>query len=233
MVAPTNRLLAHLPKDVYGRLREDFELVQLKQDLVIHEPGQEITHLYFPLTCMISITVTLSDGRTVETGAVGSREVAGINAFMGGSETTQTEYVVQIAGDALRIAAEPLKAEFDSNRSMRAIMLKYTQAMIAQISQNVACNRLHALDERCARWLLEVSDRVQSIKFRLTQEFISKMLGVTRSSVSRSAAKLKQGNIIDYSAAHIEILDLRELEAASCSCYFVLQQEYDRLLGPI
>jgi CRP-like cAMP-binding protein len=232
-VTPTNRLLAHLPQDVYDRLRRDFMLVHLKQDLVIHEPGDAITHLYFPLTCMISITVTLADGRTVEVGAVGSREVAGINAFMGGRETTQTKYTVQLAGDALRIEAEPLKAEFDSNRAMRAVMLEYTQAMIAQISQNVACNRLHPLDERCARWLLEVSDRVQSTTFRLTQEFISQMLGVTRSSVSRSAAKLKEHNIIDYSAAHIEILDLRELEKASCSCYFILQQEYDRLLGPI
>ena len=232
-VAPTNRLLAHLPRDVYERLRDDLKLVRLKQGMVLHEPGDDIGHLYFPLTCMISITVSLTDARTVEVGAVGSREVVGINAFMGGRETTQTKYTVQLAGDALRIDAEPLKTEFDTNRAMRAVMLEYTQAMIAQISQNVACNRLHPLDERCARWLLEVSDRVQSIKFRLSQEFISQMLGVTRSSVSRSAAKLKQQNIIDYSAAHIEILDLRELERASCSCYFILQEEYDRLLGPI
>lgn len=106
---------------------------------------------------MISITITCEDGKTVETGAIGNREVVGINAFMGGAETTQTMYIVQIDGEALKIEAEPLLAAFDENKSMRNVLLKYTQAMIAQISQNAACNRVHLVEQRYARWLLECS----------------------------------------------------------------------------
>ncbi len=116
-------------------------------------------------------------------GAIGSREVVGINAFMGGSETTQTEYIVQLPGDAFKIAAAPLKTEFNRNTGMRELMLKYTQAFIAQISQNVACNRLHEIDQRFARWLLEVRTRVSSDEFPLTHKFMAEMLGVRRASV--------------------------------------------------
>lgn len=227
-----NRLLQHLPTHVLKRLQPDLEPVMMESKQIVHKPGEEIKFLYFPLTCMISVTVTI-EGKTVEAGAVGSREVAGINAFMGGSETTETEYIVQVPGEALKIAAAPLKAEFDNNADVRSVMLKYTQAMIAHISRNVGCNRVHDLDQRCARWLLEVSDRMQSLEFSLTQEFISEMLGVTRSSVTRSSVKLKETNIIDYSRSHIRILDLPALEAQSCKCYFALRDEYDRLLGPL
>ena len=199
---------------------------------IVHKPGEEIRFLYFPLTCMISVTVTIG-GKTIEAGAVGSREVAGINAFMGGRETTETEYIVQVPGEALRIAAAPIKAEFDSNAEVRSVMLKYTQALIAHISRNVGCNRVHDLDQRCARWLLEVSDRVQEVEFDLTQEFISQMLGVTRSSITRTTVVLKEKKIIDYSRSNIRLLDLQALEAQSCECYFALRDEYDRLLGSL
>jgi len=225
-----NRLLERLPPDVLERLWPDLQLVNMPIRQIVHKPGEEIRSLYFPLTCMISITVTIG-GKTIEAGAVGSREVAGINAFMGGMETTETEYIVQVPGEALKIAAAPLKAEFDSNAEVRSVMLKYTQALIAHISRNVGCNRVHDLDQRCARWLLEVSDRVQAVEFDLTQEFISQMLGVTRSSVTRTTVVLKEKQIIDYSRSNIRILDLQALEARSCECYFALRDEYDRLLG--
>ena len=161
----------------YERLVPDLEEVCIDLHQIVHSPGEEIKHLYFPVDCMISITVTMSDGRTVEAGAAGSREVVGINAFMGGNETTQTEYIGQLAGKAIKIAAQPLKDEFDRNNSLRTLLLHYTQAYIAQISQNAACNRVHSLEERCARWLLEVRDRVSRDEFGLTQEFLSQMLG--------------------------------------------------------
>jgi CRP-like cAMP-binding protein len=227
-----NRLLEHLPTHVLERLRHDLKLVKMTNKQIVHKPGQEIKFLYFPLNCMISVTVTI-EGKTIEAGAVGSREVAGINAFMGGRETTETEYIVQVPGEALKIAAAPIKAEFDNNAEVRSVMLKYTQAMIAHISRNVGCNRVHDLDQRCARWLLEVSDRMQSTEFSLTHEFISEMLGMTRSSVTRSTVKLKEKKIIDYSRSNIRILDLPALEAQSCECYFALRDEYDRLLGPL
>ena len=227
-----NRLLEHLPRHVLERLKPDLELVNMANKQIVHKPGEEIRFLYFPLTCMISVTVTIG-GKTIEAGAVGSREVAGINAFMGGRETTETEYIVQVPGEALRIAAAPIKAEFDSNAEVRSVMLKYTQALIAHISRNVGCNRVHDLDQRCARWLLEVSDRVQAVEFDLTQEFISQMLGVTRSSITRTTVVLKEKKIIDYSRSNIRLLDLQALEAQSCECYFALRDEYDRLLGSL
>lgn len=226
-----NLLLTSLPSDVYERIEPDLKPVSLSRGEVLHRPGEEIQDLYFPTTCMISITVTMSGGQTVEAGAIGSREVVGINALMGGRETTQTEYVIQIPGDAVRIAAAPLKEEFDRNTEMRDVMLKYTQALIAQISQNVACNRLHDQYERCARWLLEVCGRIGSDQFPLTHEFIAEMLGVRRASVTVAAGKLKEKGLIEYSRGHVKITDMQGLESASCECYAVVKEEYDRLLG--
>jgi CRP-like cAMP-binding protein len=228
---PKNLLLTHLPREVYDRIEPDLELVSLSNGEIIHKPGEPIRLLYFPETCMISITVRMGDGRTVEAGAIGRREVVGINAFMGGRETTQTEYIVQLPGAAFKIAAEPLQIEFNRNTEMRDLMLKYTQAMIAQISQNVACNRLHDMDQRCARWLLEVRDRIESDTFPLTHEFIAEMLGVRRSGVSETALKLKEKGVIEYARGHIEITDVEGLKNLSCECYEVLKDEYDRLLG--
>jgi CRP-like cAMP-binding protein len=226
-----NLLLGCLPRDVYARIEPDLEPVSLARGEVLHRSGETIRALHFPITCLISITITMGEGQIVEVGAVGRREVVGINAFMGGCETTQTEYVVQVAGDALRIASDPLKEEFNRNTEMRAVMLKYTQAFVAQISQNVACNRVHSLDERCARWLLEVRERIESDELPLTQEFIAEMLGVRRAGVTEAAGRLKEAGIINYSRAHIHVTDAQGLEAASCECYMVLKQEYDRLLG--
>lgn len=226
-----NLLLASLPRDVYARIEPDLKMVSLAHGEVLHRPGEEIHDIYFPTTCMISITVTMGGGQTVETGAIGRREVVGINAFMGGRETTQTEYIVQIPGDAIRIAADPLKEEFDRSKEMRDVMLKYTQAMIAQISQNVACNRLHSMEERCARWLLEVRERIESDEFPLTQEFIAEMLGVRRAGVTEAAGKLKERGLIDYTRGQIHVIDAQGLKAVSCECYMVLKEEYDRLLG--
>src|SRR5687768_15514313 len=168
-----NRLIDALPQDNYDELVQRFELVSLTSGVVLHRPLEVIAHLYFPLNCLISVTVSMAEGKTIETGAVGNREVVGINAFMGGSETTQTEYIVQVAGDALRIEAQPLLQAFDENKAVRDILLKYTQAMIAQISQNTGCNRVHDITQRYARWLLEVRNRIESDDLHITQEFIS------------------------------------------------------------
>ena len=226
-----NLLLTCLPRDVYRRIEPDLKMVSLSRGEVLHRPGEEIHDLYFPTTCLISITVTMSGGQTAETGAVGRREAVGINAFMGGRETTQTEYIVQSPGEALRIAADPLKEEFDRDKGLRDVMLKYTQALIAQLSQNVGCNRLHTIDERSARWLLEVRERIESDELLVTQEFISEMLGVRRPGVTEVMRRLKEQGLIDYSRGHIQVINAHGLEAASCECYMVLKEEYDRLLG--
>jgi CRP-like cAMP-binding protein len=228
---PRNLLLTHLPREVYERIKPDLKLVKLPTGEIVHRPGETIRHLYFPETCMISITVKMGDGRTVETGAIGRREVVGINAFMGGRETTYTEYIVQLPGNAIKIAADPLKSEFNRNTELRDLMLKYTQALSAQISQNVACNRLHDMEQRLARWLLEVRDRIESDSFPLTQEFIAEMLGVRRAGVTQTAGQLKERGVIEYSRGRIKIIDVQVLEDVACECYQVLKEEYDRLLG--
>ena len=226
-----NLLLDALPKDVTDRLQRSFERVTLPRGKVLHHPGDTILHLYFPFNCLVSITVTMREGKTAEAGAAGNREVVGVNAFMGGSETTQTEYIVQIEGEALKMEAQPLLDAFDSNKAVRDVFLKYTQAYIAQLSQNVGCNRLHNVEQRFARWLLEVYDRIDTMDLRLTQEFIGEMLGVHRPTVTEIANKLEEQGLITVQRGLIRISNVEGLERIACECYTVVKEEYDRLLG--
>jgi CRP-like cAMP-binding protein len=150
---------------------------------------------------------------------------------MGGRETTQTEYVVQVPGDAIRVPADTIREEFDRNRELRAVLLKYTQAMIAQISQNVACNRAHSVEQRYARWLLETRDRVASDDLELTHAFIAEMLGVRRAGVTEVSGKFERQGVIETRRNHTRIVNVSALEGAACECYEVVREEYDRLLG--
>lgn len=226
-----NLLLSVLPEALFEKLAPALKPVSLQLGDRLHEPGETIYHLYFPLDCVLSITLTMSDGTTAETGLVGRREVIGINAFMGGRETTQTTYIVQHSGNAIKIDARILREEFDRNKELRDIMLRYTQAFIAQISQTTACNSLHRLEKRLARWFLEVHDRIEGDVLSLTQEFIADMLGVRRAGVTQTAQKLQEDGLILYKRGYIQILDRPRLEAYSCECFHSLKEEYARLLG--
>jgi CRP-like cAMP-binding protein len=230
---PENHLLLSFPDDAYARVAPDLRYVTLRRGKILHRPGEEIRDLYFPLDALISITATMRDGRTAETGIVGRREVVGINAFMGGRETTQTEYVVQVEGGGVWVPAQPLRDEFDRNVELRATLLTYTQAMFAQVTQNAACNALHRLEQRFARWLLEVRDRSGSDDLRLTHEFMSEMLGVRRAGISQLSSRFEARGLIEPGRAHTRIVDGPGLEAAACECYSVLRDEYDRLLGRV
>ncbi|MEP0750104.1 MULTISPECIES: Crp/Fnr family transcriptional regulator [unclassified Coleofasciculus] len=226
-----NRLLSVLPREVYEKLAPNLKRVSLEQGKILHHPGEAIEDLYFPIDCLISITITMTDGSTVEAGLVGNREVVGVNAFMGGRETTQTEYIVQMAGSAIKVDAGVLLEEFDRNKGLRDVLLRYTQALIAQISQTTGCNSLHVLDQRLARWLLEAQDRIDSDDLKLTQEFLGHMLGVRRAGVTQAAQKLQERDLIRYNRGRVQILDQAGLEATACECFQVLREEYDRLLG--
>jgi len=210
---------------------DSLKLVSLEQGKILHHPGETIEDIYFPLDCLFSITITMSDGTTAETGVVGNREMLGVNAFMGGSETTQTEYIVQIAGSAIKVDAKLLRDEFERNQEFRNLLLRYTQALIAQISQTTACNSLHPLEKRLARWLLEAQDRIEKDDLKLTQEFIADMLGVRRAGVTQAAQKLQESGLIRYNRGHIHLLNQQGLESASCECFRTVKDEYDRLLG--
>jgi CRP-like cAMP-binding protein len=230
-MSPRNLLLDRLPRDVFERIKSDLKRVFLSHGQILHRAGEEIRYLHFPLTCMVSITVMTADGRTIETGAIGNRGVAGINAFMGGHETTQTEYICQVSGDNFTISAEPLKIEFNRNTELREVLLKYTQVHMAEISQNVACISLHTLEQRFARWLLEVRERTQTDRFTLTQEFMAQMLGVRRAGVTVAALAFKEMGAVEYARGDLVISDVQALRKVSCECYQTLKDEYDRLLG--
>ncbi|HEX4606615.1 MAG TPA: Crp/Fnr family transcriptional regulator, partial [Urbifossiella sp.] len=185
------------------------------------------------LDCLISVTVTMDEGRTVEAGAVGSREMVGVNAFMGGRETNQTEYICQVPGSAIKLAAEPLLAEFDGVKAVRDVMLRFVQAYLAQLSQNVACNRVHTVEQRLARWLLEARDRVGPDGLGVSHEFVAEMLGVRRAGVTETAAGLQGRGLIECGRLNLRVTDPRGLEGAACECFRVLRDEYDRLLDPM
>jgi len=228
-----NLLLAGMPDGVYARLAKRLVRVELKHGEILHRPGATIERVYFPLNCLISVTAKMQDGSITEVGVIGSREMVGVNAFMGGRETTQTEYITQIPGSAVRMGAEFLLEEFDQTKSLRDLMLRYTQAFIAQISQNVACNRRHGVNERLARWLLESRDRIHSEDLGLSHEFISQMLGIRRAGVTEACQVLSERGLIKYGRKTLRIIDSLGLEAASCECYGLLIEEYNRILGPV
>lgn len=226
-----NRLLGALPSAARAELAPFADRTPLQRGMVLHRAGDAIEHLYFPVDALISVTLTMRDGRTAETGIVGCREMVGVNALMGGRETTQTEYTVQIAGDVVRIAAAPVLRLFEDDRQVRHVFLKYTQAMLAQISQNAACNGLHMLEQRYARWLLETRDRVGADELRVTQEFISEMLSVRRAGVTEVSCRLEDRGILRQRRGRTRILDPMALGSIACECYQALADEYDRLLG--
>ncbi|MBD3883622.1 Crp/Fnr family transcriptional regulator [Phormidium tenue FACHB-886] len=226
-----NYLLAALSKETYAKLAPHLTLVSLEQGRLLWAPGELLSEVYFPIGCALSVTLTLQDGSSIETSLIGNRGMMSVNAVISSSAMTHTNHVVQIAGNALRIDARILREEFYCNLELREVLSSYAQVFIAQLSQNIACNRFHMVEQRLARWMLEVKDCVESDKLKVTQEFIAEMLGTRRAGVTQAAQKLQERDLIQYSRGYIQILDQRGLEAKSCECYKMLKGEHDRLLG--
>lgn len=230
--APTkieNCLLAALPDAEYHHLLPHLEFVDLAQGKVLFDAEEVIEYVYFPNTALISLIAIMASGTVVEVGVVGKEGMAGLPVCWGGNTTT-TQAVVQIAGTAMRMKAKQLKSEFDRGSTLQQLLLRYTQALFTHTAHTAACNRIHTIEERLARWLLMVQDRVQSNELRLTQEFISHMLGTRRSGVTEAASTLSQAGIINYSRGKITICDRKALELTACECYQTVKQEFDRLL---
>ena len=225
-----NKLLAALPVSDYERLVPHLKLVALPLRKVVYEAGEPITQVYFPDKAVVSIVTTMEDGSMAEAGIVSNEGMVGIPVILGDNTTTTTAFV-QVAGAAMQMDADILRAEFNRGGAIQTLLLRYVQALYSELAQGVACNRLHILEERLARWLLTVSDRLESEDFPLTQEFISQMLGVRRSGVTVAASTLSRAGMISYQRGHISILNREDLEATSCECYQVIQKEFARLLG--
>ncbi|MEH1908262.1 MAG: Crp/Fnr family transcriptional regulator [Nostoc sp.] len=226
---PANKLLAALPVSDYERLVPHLKLVSLATHQVIYEAGEPIIHVYFLQDAVVSVVASMEDGSMVEVGIVSKEGMVGIPVILGGN-TTITKAFVQVSGAGMQIDANVLRTEFNRGGAIQNLLLRYVQAVYSELGQAAACNRLHILEERLARWLLTVSDRLESEDFPLTQEFISQMLGVRRSGVTVAASTLSRAGIIRYQRGHIRILNREDLEATSCECYRVIQGEFARLL---
>ncbi len=219
-----------LPTEVYGRMAPHLEDVRLSLGQVIYESGEQLAHIYFPTTCIVSLLYTMEDGTSAEIGVVGNDGVVGIALFMGG-ETTPNRAVVQSGGRSLRVRPPILMEEFRRGGPLQQLLLRYTQALITQMSQTAVCNRLHTVDQQLCRWLLLSHDRLASDELTMTQELIANMLGVRREGVTVAAGRLQAAGLIRYHRGRITIIDRAGLEARACECYQVVRNEFERLLG--
>jgi len=228
--APANRLLAALPKKEYQRLRLQLKTVSLEFGKVLYEPGDIIRRVYFPNDSIISLLSAVAARSTLEVGIVGNEGVAGLGVFMG-VNTSRTVALVQGAGSAMSMTAASFRKEANRLGTMHRLLHRYTHSLMTQISQSSACNRFHNVDARLARWLLMSSDRMGSGEFRLTQDFMSNMLGVRREGVNQAAGELQKHKLIGYSRGMLKILDRPGLEAVSCQCYGIIKAECDSYLN--
>jgi len=227
-----NCLLAALPTAEFEPLAAHLELVPMALGQMLYEPGGQLRHAYFPTTAIVSLHYVTESGASAETAGVGNEGVVGISLFMGG-DTTSSSAVVQTAGHAYRLEHHLLQQEFNRAGMMQHLLLRYTQALITQISQIAVCNRHHSVEQQLCRWLLLTLDRVPSHELVMTQELVASTLGVRRESVTEAAGKLQRAGFISYRRGHLAVLDRSGLETHSCECYAVVKKEMSRLLPAV
>ncbi|HTH80271.1 MAG TPA: Crp/Fnr family transcriptional regulator [Ramlibacter sp.] len=224
-----NHLLAALPAAEFDRLSTGLELVAMPLGLVLHESGGRLAHVYFPTTCIVSHMYMLRDGASAEIAVVGNEGIVGTSIFMGG-ETTTSRAVVRGTGQAYRLKAQLLKTEFDRGGPVLRLLLRYTQALMTQMTQTAVCNRHHSVEQQLCRTLLLSLDRSSGAGLTLTQELIASLLGVRREGVTEAAGNLQRAGLIRYSRGRIDVLDRPGLERAVCECYACVKTESERLL---
>jgi CRP-like cAMP-binding protein len=224
-----NRLLAALPPEDYERLLNDLELVPMLVGDVVCESGAQMSHAFFPTTAIVSLQYVMENGSSAEIAGVGNEGLVGIPLIMGG-ETTLSRSIVQTGGQGYRLKQSILVQEFNRGGAMMRLLLRYTQALITQMSLTAACNRRHTLEQQLCRWFLLTLDRMPGNELIMTQELIASMLGVRREGVTEAAGKLQRAGIINYRRGHITVLEREGLNSRACECYEVVKKEFDRLL---
>lgn len=224
-----NQLLSALPDTEWKRWQVSLEKVDLAVGQVLSESGRTPSFVYFPTTAIVSLLCMTQDGGSAEIAVVGNDGVVGVSVFMGGN-ATPSQAVVQAAGQAYRLRAQTVKDEVDCGGPVLKMLLRYTQAMIAQVAQTAVCNRYHAIDQQLCRRLLLSLDRLPTDSLTMTQELLANLLGVRREGVTAAALKLQLAGVIRYSRGHIDVLDRVRLENRACECYGVARKEYFRLL---
>ena len=229
-----NYLLAALPTAEFEHLAPHLELVAMPLGEVLYESGGQLQHVYFPTTAIVSLHYVMENGASSEIAGVGNEGVVGTSLFMGG-DTTPSRAIVATGGYGYRLKARLLMEEFHRAQGRRAgvmqnLLLRYTQALMTQISQTAVCNRHHAVEQQLCRWLLLTLDRLPSNELTMTQELIATILGVRREGITEAAGHLQQAGCISYRRGHITVLDRSALESRVCECYAVVKKEHDRLL---
>lgn len=229
---PSNRFLAGLPDSDVEKLRPHLKPLPAKTGEVLYWHGDPTRYLYFPLDASVSLVTTAQEGRGVEVALIGWEGLVGICAALG-SETNWHEAVVQVPGEYLRIKKEVFQAELKLNGALLDQLHRYMSFLLTQVSQTAACNRLHRLDQRLARWLLMTQDHAQTDEFPVTHEFLSRMVGADRSDVTLAAGILRKSGTISYSRGKVKVLERKGLERASCACYRILSSELSLLYQKI
>lgn len=224
-----NQLLASLPEAEWLRWQPQLELCEMPLGKVLYESGAPLQYVYFPANAIVSLLYVLENGSSAEIAVVGQEGVVGIAIFMGGG-STPNRAVVQSAGIGYRLRADAIKGEFERSGPVMHLMLRFTQALITQMSQTAVCNRHHSVDQQLCRWLLLSLDRLSGAELVMTHQLISDMLGVRREGVTEAARKLQESGLIRYARGRISVLDRPGLEQRVCECYSVVKKEYDRLL---
>jgi CRP-like cAMP-binding protein len=225
-VARRNKILAALPKAEFDQLLPKMESVQLNLNEVLFRPGDRIKHVYFLTDGIVSLLTILESGTTIEVAVIGSEGIAGLSVIMGVDKATN-QALVQATGHAFRLPTDELRARFNKNLGLRSLLMRYTHVLLTMVSQNAACNQMHTVEERLARWLLLTHDRVGKNDFEFTQEFMSHMLAVRRAGVSVAANTLRRAGLIDYQRGGITVLNRPGLEEASCECYRTIEAQSD------
>jgi len=224
-----NQLLDALPDADLARWLPHLEPVEMPLGQVLSESGAALSHVYFPVDSIVSLLYVMEDGSSAEIAVVGREGIVGVSLFMGGG-TTPSRAVVQSAGQGFRLVASRLMKEFNRAGPVLHLLLRYTQALITQMSQTAVCNRHHSLDQQLCRWLLLSLDRLRTNELVMTQDLIANMLGVRREGVTEAAGHLQEAGLIRYRRGHVRVLDRPALERRTCECYSVVKREYDRLL---
>jgi len=230
VVPGQNRLLSSLSRDLQIRLLPRMEKVALAVRQVLFEAEAPIAEVYFPLSGVISLVITLRRGETVEIATVGNEGMVGTPVALGAGKSPMRA-VCQVAGQALRMRAESFQHSLSEHREFAEVVRSHTHGLLNQIAQTTACNHVHTVQQRLCRWLLMTHDRVGADEFHLTQEFLAQMLGVRRPSVTVAAGVLQKAGLVRYQRGRIRIVDRAGLEARSCECYETVRQDIDRLLA--
>ncbi len=227
-----NLLLAALPAAELAHLAPRLELVAMPLGDMLYEPGGQLQHGYFPTTAIVSLQYVMASGASAEHAGVGNEGVVGISLFMGGG-TTPSSAVVQTGGQGYRLERRVLEQAFKAPGALQGVLLRYTQALMTQISQTAVCNRHHSVEQQLCRWLLATMDRVRSGQLVMTQELVASMLGVRREGITEVAGRLRDAGLLSNRRGHISVLDRAGLEKRACECYAVVKNEFSRLMAEV